>query len=120
MQKSKVDYSGGGKGFAVRFDAKSVDTAEFISLSAFKANQVKESLEAKYCGYRVTGFLIYFRKSRQIFFLDVELVADRQIKAQYHDAMKRFTIEDCKQFGTSIPILPNGVIDWYPALVEGK
>jgi len=64
---SDIDFAGGGRGFAVCFDAKATNGDRFPLLN-IKPHQVQRIKESAKCG-TIAGFMIRFTEHRRVFFI---------------------------------------------------
>jgi recombination protein U len=124
MMRSRgdIDYSGGGRGFTVCFDAKKCQGRSF-PLSNVSYHQIRRLLQSKRCGV-VSGFLIKLSDIDRVFFVDVELMRDRYEAWQSQAVTKRGTaslsIEDLEQCVEVFRNKQNGLWDWLPRLLQSQ
>ncbi len=74
---SDIDFSGGGRGFTIAFDAKAT-AGDRLPLDNIKPHQIRRLLESSRCGC-VAGFLVLFREHLRVFFVAVDFV-DRKFE----------------------------------------
>jgi recombination protein U len=77
-QQSDVDFSGGGKGFAVCFDAKTCAVDRF-PIDSFREHQILRLRQSSRCG-TIAGFLIRMSSVDRVFWIPADYAENRYFK----------------------------------------
>jgi len=119
--RSDIDFSGGGKGFSVTFDAKLCSDRHF-PIANIKVHQIIRLKQSARCGC-ISGFLIKMEKYSRVFFIPVGYVDDRWVKLQMQSGRRAkpgtasLSIGDMEANGTEILKDINGLYNWLDRLV---
>ena len=120
--RSDVDYSGGGKGFSICFDAKS-SKGRLFPLSNVSPHQLARLRQSASCG-TIAGFMIKMKDLDRVFFFPVGVMNSRfdnwqrQPGKRVKAGIASLSIEDLTNLGIEIPKhRTNQLWDYLPRLL---
>lgn len=121
--RSDVDFSGGGKGFAICFDAKVTEKPHF-PLANLSDHQLARLRQSARCG-TIAGFMIKLAAHDRVFFLPARQADERFTHWQTHrgrrakPGMASIKVEDLASIAVEITKNKiNGLWDWLPAIQQ--
>jgi len=121
--RSDVDFSGGGKGFSICFDAKS-SKGKLFPLSNVSPHQIARLKQSARCG-TIAGFMIRMKDLDRVFFCPVAYMDSRFTKWQRQSGKRvkagiaSLSIDDLTNLTVEIARhRTNGLWDYLPRLVS--
>src|SRR5438045_1599613 len=121
--RSDVDFSGGGKGFAICFDAKFTEKPHF-PLANISDHQLVRLKQSARCG-TIAGFMIKLGVHDRVFFLPIKQADERFMHWQTHrgrrakPGMASINVDDLASIGVEITQSKiNGLWDWLPVIQQ--
>jgi recombination protein U len=119
--RSDVDFSGGGAGFSVCFDAKACASATF-PLSNLTDHQIRRLKQSARCG-TVAGFMIRMSKFSRVFFVPVAYADRRHLGWLTQGRRARpgtasLSLADLEENAIEIPCGANRLWDWLACLIK--
>lgn len=121
--RSDVDFSGGGRGFSICFDAKHCEQ-KLYPLANLTDHQIRRLIDSSRCGC-ISGFMLRMEMFNRVFFIPAAYADDRKTALQRQGSKRAkagtasLSISDLEQNCVEIHRNHiNGLWDWLPALVR--